>query len=637
MSLIHKACALVTLVCVPFAHASTATPYFSIRSQSVDAARELIGWQTSINLCGMESTYGSFSVTPQYTQTFNTSNIVTCLFNGDVVNGLAAAPDSVDGCCKCQASCTNCSSQIVVSGSDVTTRASTDWLADYFGLPTDFKSILSFNPEIQNVNFDLNFYLGLDALVEGFFFRIHAPISWTRWNLQFQEKVVTQGSNSYVAGYFSDDGVLNTGLLANATAFFIGRAPTLTSNTDATNPIGPVFFDQLKFAKFVICNGCNNTLVRLSDIELALGYNFLCSDDYHLGVELRASAPTGNKPVGTFAFEPIIGSGGHWKIGGGVSTHYIFWSNEENSSSLGFWVDGNVQHLFAAHQIRTFDLKDKPNSRYALAEKISTPTSTPANPLTTPTTGISWINEFSPVANLTASRVNVNVAVEGDVVIKFAYLSASGFQADLGYEFWARTCENICLPDPSANNLTNDTTWALKGTAFVVGFLSDAGTADTDNPVRLAATDSTATIHGGSTVPADSTNPTINTPVAAQSNSVAVLDIFDDAVNSSKPPIYIKTADIGYADAQTKGMSNKVFMHLSYAWQDYESWMPFLGVGASAEFNQGGSCNGCTPTPTAVTASTSPACGDSCTECDKCHECGISQWSVWVKGGISFY
>jgi hypothetical protein len=36
-----------------------------------------------------------------------------------------------------------------------------DWLADYFGLPCDYQSTVSFKPSISNVILDYSFYLGL--------------------------------------------------------------------------------------------------------------------------------------------------------------------------------------------------------------------------------------------------------------------------------------------------------------------------------------------------------------------------------------------------------------------------------------------------------------------------------------------
>ena len=48
--------------------ATAVIPYLAPRSQGINGARELVGWQTQINKWDMCSIYGSFSITPEYTQ-----------------------------------------------------------------------------------------------------------------------------------------------------------------------------------------------------------------------------------------------------------------------------------------------------------------------------------------------------------------------------------------------------------------------------------------------------------------------------------------------------------------------------------------------------------------------------------------
>ncbi len=56
-------------------------PYIWTRSQSENAARELVLWQTQINKSCMDEFYGSFSITPEYTRTFQGWKITRMLFN----------------------------------------------------------------------------------------------------------------------------------------------------------------------------------------------------------------------------------------------------------------------------------------------------------------------------------------------------------------------------------------------------------------------------------------------------------------------------------------------------------------------------------------------------------------------------
>jgi len=60
----------------------TVAPYYSIRSQSENAALELVGagCNTQINLCDIDTWYGNFSITPEYTRSFRPCHIAQCLF-----------------------------------------------------------------------------------------------------------------------------------------------------------------------------------------------------------------------------------------------------------------------------------------------------------------------------------------------------------------------------------------------------------------------------------------------------------------------------------------------------------------------------------------------------------------------------
>ena len=53
-----------------------------------------------------------------------------------------------------------------------------------------------------------------------------------------------------------------------------------------------------------------NTAV--SEVRFALGYNFLLCEDYHFGLNLQASAPTGNKLISS---SPLYAQNGNDSIG----------------------------------------------------------------------------------------------------------------------------------------------------------------------------------------------------------------------------------------------------------------------------------------------------------------------------------
>lgn len=596
-------------------HAATIVPFYSIRSQGVDAARELAGWTQHVNLFDMEKLYGSISLTPEYTRSFRPQDINKSLFG-------------VCGQCPL----------IRISGSQTTDRGFNDWLAEYFYLPTDFVSNLNFRPVIDNVIFDINCYLGLDEWVDGLFVRLHLPVVHTRWKLNFCEHIVAGGSNPYDSGYFAASPIARTHLLGSFAQFAAGKTPQGVTDT---------ILNPLKFAK--ITNNCNNTKTRLAELQGVLGWNFINDENYHFGVGLRFAAPTGSKPEAEFLFEPLAGNGHHWELGAHLTSHVMLWRSDDETRSLGFYCDANITHLFNATQIRTFDLKNKPLSRYMLAEKLGTPIvgiAGGANANTIPVA--QFQKEFSPVANLTTERVSVSCDIQADVAAQLTYV-VGGFAWDMGYNVWARSCEkfsNICRRTCRSTLIFEENTWALKGDAYVVGYIESS-----DTPVALSATESNATIHRGTNfsgtgigdnstlLGAGKINPNVDNAQLAWNGLSSAVPLVatpneTNQTRTSIQPIFIKDEDIERVGVQ--GLSNKLYMNFSYQWVQHEDTVPFIGVGAFAEFGSPFSnCNNDSSSCGFDSSSSSSSCGDA--PCgDTCTSAAVSQWGVWLKGGISF-
>lgn len=590
--------ALLTSAACSFAH-SDSNPYFSIRSQSVNAARELVGWQTHINLFDKDCLYGSFSITPEYTRSFRSGRIAEYIFGDDVT-------------------ATSSKGTLAISGSQADNRGSHDWLADYFGLPTDFKSEVTFKPRIENFLVDFNLYLGLDEWMCGLYFRIHAPVVYTRWDLRATEAVSAAGANGYAAGYMGSAAVDNATLRKD-----------FLSAVDGTYTFGDMK-EALKYGKM---SKDRDTKTALADIEAALGWNFWQCEDYHFGLQIRGSAPTGNRPDSEYLFEPIVGNGKHWTLGGGVSAHAVLWRGCDEDHFFGVWLDANITHLFRAKQTRSFDLKNKPNSRYALLAEM---TSTVAglygadlaavgdNPGTAPSH--QYASKLLPVINVTTFDVNVSIDVQVDAALKFSYYNC-GFEADLGYNLWARSGEKFKLRDSST---FTEKKYVLKGDSHVYGFSAAADAAAHNTPVALSASQNTSDIHAGKNysaglaTPANTRNPNIDNakyaqtvPVLANANfrhqiitatmGTVAGDAAADQTKTSRDPIFVKAEDIDTSKTPS-AMSHKLFGHISYNWDDCEDWIPFLGVGGEIEWAGKYDSN----------------------------YAAVSQWGVWIKGGISF-
>ena len=543
--------ALISVAATMADHTRVAT-FYNARSQGTNAARWLVGTTGHMYHYEMDKHNGTISLTPEYTRTFKSDRISECLF----------------GAC----------GDIKIKGSAVigATPGATDWLADWFYLPEDFDGTISFHPRIQNFIADFDFYWGMDKWYEGLYFRLHAPIVWTKWDLRCCENVANAGT---AGTWFGAQGLTT---LTSFLAYARGQEK-LGNFTD----IGVNFTPQaLQCAK--LC--CDDTKVRLADLRAYLGWNFAQDEDYHFGLNAQIAAPTGNRPKGEFIFEPMVGNGHHWEFGGGLTGHYVFWRGEEADNHFGLYVDANFTHLFRATQKRAADLTNNGGlSRYVLAAKVADGNLT---------------GDLAPVANLLCCcETKVSIGIQADVAAMLNYTTGN-YAFDLGYNFWYRSCERFrCKEDckdscdsSSSCGSTSCTckefdgkTWALHNTTFVGG----------EEP-SFHTSFSKATIHA----------------LGAEDQN----------------RVFLQASDIFYP--RTRGLSHKVFAHLGYNWFDRENdeWIPYVGVGGEVEFGSG--CGSSSSDCSCGDSCSTSSCKESCSSCIK--HCSLSQWGVWVKGGISW-
>jgi hypothetical protein len=549
---------------------------FNTRSISRNAARDLAGCTNYINKDSSPHTvYGAISITPEYNHTFNSRSITRTLFGSNLTTN------------------PNCQQQLTISGSQVANRGTTDLLADYFYLPSDFQSAVTFKPVIDNVIIDFGFYLGLDAWSKGLYFWLHAPFAHTRWDININETVINPGVNNVPQGYFTPDVLPRSQLLDNFTDFVNGITVANSEN---------IAFEELKFGKM-----SNDRLIktRMAEIRTGIGWNFFAEKDYHAGINGQLAAPTGLRPDAEFLFEPLVGNGHFWELGIGANAHYTFWRNHDESSHCSLYTDINLTHMFRTRQARSFDLTRAGTlSRYMLAMEMTSPA------VSLQGTGgaipsAQFNNDFLPVANITTLDVEVSITIQADIVLMFN-ATRNNISFDFGYNYWGRSDDAITLRQ---NESFAEQTYALQGNAHVFGFVPLSTTS-----IALSATQDNATIHNGITSAQQNPNidfpqPAIYQPTVGPSiNLVYAQNLTNNPANyisTSVPPIFITRNDLNFEGAQTGGSSNKLFTHLSYTWNDKIEWQPYLGVGGEVEWGHP-------------------------------HQCSTSQWGVWVKTGVTF-
>lgn len=584
------------------------TPHIAPRSQGVNLPRHTVGWIHETHLYERDLFYGSLSIIPEYSRSFNNNHLAHCLFGSSL------------GPCN----------TITVSGSQVNNRNPRDWLADYFYLPTDFQSTLHFKPVIDNFIIDANLYFGLEDWAKGLYCILYFPIVHSRWNLNFHEEVKNAGVNDALPGYYtsSANGIPRNELLKNVSQFMNDKTISPTDNdTD-------VVFEPLMNARIV---SEKHIRTRIADVRVSFGWDAVNDECGRFGFYFQAAAPTGNRPEGRVLFESIVGNGHHWEFGGGISGNWNFWDSINENHHAEIYFDVTVTHFFDNEQKSTFDIRGKPLSRYMLAEKMVTPSQNlKAGPTADDATApaFQFTNEFVPLANITTFPVEVSIDAQVDLVCIVDY-SYQCWNIDIGYNFWARSCEKI-KPITKFGLLAKQS-WALKGDAQLFGFdRGDDGQGPIMQAIALSATESNATIHSGTNNTPSNQPPQnngIDTPALAFVSSASADLLIDNdplnsvpvgplaQINTSIEPQILKFDDIAFIG--TRGSSSKLFMHAHYQIPQRSSgWIPFIGFGGEVEFAHNDD-NGCFK--------------ENLVTCEQpCFTCALSQWGIWVKGGASF-
>ncbi len=356
--------------------------------------------------------------------------------------------------------------------------------------------------------------------------------------------------------------------------------------------------------------GCTQTVVRLADVTMVLGYKAYASEKGFVDIGFKVTAPTGNVPTGQFILEPIFGRAGHWFVGGEVTAHYKIWEDTVCNKGIDFWAQGDVGHLFSGRRPdwRTFDLKaNGPGSKYLLLQHYF-----PANPTSDNPTGRlpSFVTQ---AANVTTVPVKSKFAVEGTFAAAFDFYREN-WNLMVGGEFWGRSRE--CLSFDCCN--------VIKERVANLNDYAVLGRQIDSNSINLACPPGDTT--AGSTIiyyyylaeplarichSQDRFAPTLTNaadactgltvlPAASIPAGLADARLAENRISSNLN----NALDVAGASAK-RAFTGKVFGQLGYTFKDY-CYTPNLSVFGGAEFS------------------------------GRCTDNAVSLWSVGLQGSISF-
>lgn len=495
---------------------------------------------------------------------------------------------------------------LTFSGSRSTNRNTTsDILADYFGLPTDFKSTMSFRPRIQNIIADFDLYYLFSKDSTGWFLHGNTAVVGTTWKLNPCETIINPGTLAYPAGYMSNERM---------------EVAALPQKALDVLQDGRIFGDlRLPLSYGRIKNEQHKT--KFADVLIAVGYIFVNNDNHAASVDLNVTVPTGTRSNARNLFEPQIGNGHHWAIGAhAIGKQYLVHGAGDD---YNFALQGsvNLQHLFKTTMKRSYDLKKSgPGSRYMLVEdmieRVSIAQGFDTN--TPPSTLLQnqYITRLLYAIDVTTLDSTIKIDLQADIKAQ-AMLHYRHYDFTLGYNLWSRSKEKLVCRE-----LLSHQSYGVKGDAQLYGFL-EAGPGF-EIPIPGNATQSQATIHAGQGITPNTLNNFINanadnaalmynagSPMTqTKINSVTGTGVTSLAqINGSNQAIVLTDADIDeHSGLSGRALSQTMYGQIDYKRSTQNNCDTTVSLGGQAEFASNINFK----------------------------KSAVSQWAAWIKCSIDY-
>ena len=222
--------------------------------------------------------------------------------------------------------------ELLVAGDNTDFFFSRDIRAEWVNLPSNFQGKLSVCPAQQQLGFKLFYNQDLKAFFDISFLKdwsvgIELPMIMIENNLNFCQ--------------FDMSG----------TATSDGEVPTIF---DAFNQ------QTWNFAKIPTYK---QDKIQPAAAILTLGRSIMDYDCFQLASRLSLDIPLGKNQDGKYLFEPFVGMNGHVGMGGALFMQILLNTNPEKFA-LSMFLNLDGTYYFRNRQYRTFDLKEKPWSRY---------------------------------------------------------------------------------------------------------------------------------------------------------------------------------------------------------------------------------------------------------------------------------
>jgi hypothetical protein len=289
-----------------------------------------------------------------------------------------------------------------------------DILANQLNIYTqngDFQSLFCLNPEQTFAGVGINYrtHFGYKDQNKGFFLDVTIPVYYVRNLMRLQEDILNTGG-----------GPLNSSVVGSVTQAF--KQPSWC------------------YGRIDDCYDTKH--IGLSEIDIQLGYGWGREQAFmhsYVGVLI----PTGNKVKGRKVFEPIIGWDHHAGVHFGSNFGIQVWKSECGEHSIWYELAIDSRYLFENKQVRSFDLKNKPWSRYMMVYSDLTQ----AEEAATLCPAEEGIILGTPGINIFTQLVKVSPRFQRTYNTAFA-LDLKAWTLEGGYNFFARDAECVRLACP---------------------------------------------------------------------------------------------------------------------------------------------------------------------------------------------
>lgn len=288
----------------------------------------------------------------------------------------------------------DCKNRLLVAGdsvySDLCTR---NVRAEWIGLPQDFSGFFSICPQQKQAGFLIDYNQDLRRLydielLDGSWLDITIPFVWVENDIQLHQ-------------------------------FDMHNQPTS----------GPVRDIKTAFNQpawhFAKMNGRMHK-ARPAEVKVSLGQTYQAENNFEFAYYSCLVFPSGNKPNAAYLFSPVAGNAKHVGFGGGTIMQFVL---NRDPATFAWCFFANLEGIFLIrnNQCRTFDLKNKPWSRYMLYNIKGCP----------PDQNIPGVNIFT---------LDTTVHPYGMFDFSTGFrLRTSWFEWEMGYNVWGHDHETLKL------------------------------------------------------------------------------------------------------------------------------------------------------------------------------------------------